>query len=151
MSMPCVDNTTHTLICEIVRHMSDDLIFVTQHMPNDDQARFHNLHDRARQWLVDQADAALSTVSKEPAPADDGWRDIASAPRDRVTEIDMWCEGLDEEGWLIRGILYPSEPQRVCRDDDTDYYPHENGGYLTHWRPLPAAPARTALGMGEEA
>lgn len=148
MSMPCVDNTTHTLICEIVRHMSDDLIFVTQHMPNDDQARFHNLHDRARQWLVDQADAALSTVSKEPAPADDGWRDIASAPRDG-TRIMAWWPGAGECGMC--GIAEWVRPSRGTVPHWTWDGAWTPGIEPTHWRPLPAAPARTALGMGGEA
>lgn len=96
----------------------------------------HNARVRAA------ADEALATHS--PAPmAGEGWQDIETVNRDCMTEIDMWCASAeaDGEGWNLRGILMIGTPDWIKREDASDYFPHENGGFLTHWRPLPAPPA----------
>lgn len=86
------------------------------------------------------------------APAFTGWQPIETAPRDCVTECIFWCQG-EVDGWVLFGVLVPGEPQWLSRQsyDATDYWPHENGGYLTHWMPLPAAPTDHPTQIGEKA
>lgn len=71
----------------------------------------------------------------------DGWQPFESYVRDCETEIDMWCQGIDGDGWNLRGILMIGTPDWVKRTDATDYWPHENGCVITHVRPLPTPPA----------
>lgn len=80
------------------------------------------------------ARAAIAAMQPE------GWQPIETAKIDCETEVDLWCEGLEGDGWLLRGIIYPGEPMWIKTSDGGDYFPHENGGWVTHWRPTPAAP-----------
>lgn len=84
--------------------------------------------------MTDNQDSKMTSDCKA------GWMPIDTAPRDGETVIDLWCEGLDEDGWLMRGSLHIGEPQWLKTEDGGDYFPHENGGYFTHWMPLPPPP-----------
>lgn len=108
---------------------------------------------RQRKWCVDAVKALYDAAPKAASDTDaaaseagEGWQDIETADRDCMTNIDMWCASAeaDGEGWNLRGILMIGTPDWIRREDASDYFPHENGGFLTHWRPLPTPPA-TAL------
>jgi hypothetical protein len=67
-----------------------------------------------------------------------GWRTIDSAPYAQV--IDLWCQSVEGEGWRKTGYLTHHNPQRLLDEDGYAYFPHENGGWFSHWMPLPAPP-----------
>lgn len=88
--------------------------------------------------------AALLSASKEP----EGWRDIASAPKDE-TEILGWTpQGCSIVYWVEASPIYPDDPGMdagwLARDGTTcpgcPGYSTEAQNVPTHWRPLPTAP-----------
>lgn len=102
-----------------------------------------------REVLVD-ADSALKAMQAFAlSERNDGWRDIETAPM--MEEIDIWIEALDGEGWRVTGeILSKQEPLWIQREDGSIYWAHENGGWPSHWRPLPEPPA-TAIRSNQDA
>jgi hypothetical protein len=96
-----------------------------------------------------QADeiAAIKASEERATPAE-RWQDISTAPEFVV--IDIWVDGLDSEGWRVTGeILSKQEPILIKTDDGGSYWAHENGGWPTHWMPLPAPPAIRNQPTGE--
>ena len=96
----------------------------------------HAYQERAR-MQIKAADRLCAAIAAMPTPGE--WRPMAEAERDCVTERDFWCEGLEGDGWLLRGRLNIGEPVWIVTNEG-DYFPHENGGWITHWRPVPAPP-----------
>jgi hypothetical protein len=78
-----------------------------------------------------------AALSPAPAGGEDGWRDIASAPKDG-TEFLVWSD------------QYDTPTLATIRDGEwfvPDVCPHgwtELVSDPTHWRPLPASPAKGA-------
>lgn len=95
----------------------------------------------------------LETLTQENARLREaGWRDIESAPRDG-TEMDLWC---DIEGYRpgrVTNCVWmhgPSGPDWYTRGERGWEPIGAIGVTPTHWMPLPPAPARKALGGGDE-
>lgn len=86
---------------------------------------------------IRQAQAALTALEAMGLVVQ-GWQDIKSAPP--LTEIDIWITGLEEDGWRISGQIPSTQEPLWIKTEAGNYWPHENGGYPTHWMPLPAAP-----------
>jgi hypothetical protein len=68
------------------------------------------------------------------------WQPIETAPM--YTTVDFWIDDPDIEGWRITGMLSSKLEPLIINTDDGVYPPHENGGWPTHWRPLPSPPIR---------
>ncbi len=66
------------------------------------------------------------------------WQPIETAPKD--IEIDLWVTGLEGGGWRKTGRLIASDPGCMVDEEGETYWPHENGGWFTHWQPLPSPP-----------
>lgn len=90
-----------------------------------------------------RAASALSAIDAALAESagDDGWRDIATAPKDG-TKFDGWQGGERvadvywsdvQEAFCVDGTYGPAEPSPVWTMPP-----------LTHWRPRPAPPAESA-------
>lgn len=91
---------------------------------------FYNRTARALLALIQSHTAAAVAAQ---------WRPLEEAPVGEV--VDWWIVGLDEPGWRITGHRDNSaEPLCIVTEDRQLYWPHENGGYPTHWQPLPAPP-----------
>jgi hypothetical protein len=98
-----------------------------------------------------QAAAAIrARALAQPSPVDDGWRDIATAPKDGRT-ILLWGVNLATE--LVTG--YWSHWHDNLADADRQGWREacENVGDVlhgaTHWRPLPTPPASTGGEVGK--
>lgn len=91
------------------------------------------LLDLWRLPLADRPDAILSALSAAGYVVEQGWQDIATAPRDGVA-ILCYAPGTPDRAAIRR----------------TDYWWIEMGAFAhmkpvqpyTHWRPLPAPPAQ---------
>lgn len=94
---------------------------------------------------------ALETLTQENARLREaGWRDIESAPRDG-TRIMLWLR----EPWACVELALWYEPWGVWLTErylpgETDEMGGIGADVPTHWMPLPPAPARKALGGGDE-
>lgn len=56
----------------------------------------------------------------------------------------FWCvEDGTGEGWIKAGELARDEPHAIVDDNDMFYWPHENGGWISHWQPYPEGPTET--------
>ena len=104
---------------------------------------------------ADMIEALLATPQDQ---AGDGWRDIASAPRDgTVVQVlgitDDERDDAEDDEREPRPMPYPCyvsvQPALFWIVGAGLRNVHEDD--CVGWRPLPAAPARTALGMGGEA
>ena len=93
--------------------------------------------------MLEAAASALTSLLSRVGRAEEGWRDIASAPKDGTT-VDLWCEPFDA-----------FEVGNACRFTDAKF---EGGSWRihvvmkgwqsieeywrpTHWQPLPEPPA----------
>jgi hypothetical protein len=94
------------------------------------------------------ADFALSASPAEPEVSD-AWQSWTDAPVNEV--VDWWIASEDGGGWLKRGYRCNSaDPLAIVEEDGGLYWPHENGGWPTHWQPLPEPPAmRSAAQRGD--
>lgn len=99
--------------------------------------RDFRLNPHYEEQLAATRPIARAAIAAMPTP----WRPIETLERDCETEVDLWCEGLEGDGWLLRGVPYIGEPMWIKTWEGTDYFPHENGGWVTHWCPVPAPPA----------
>lgn len=91
------------------------------------------------------ARSALLALVASPAPAPEapaGWQDISTAPKDFVTDIDMWANGerLTDCSWM-RPTYGPRE-YAWCRHayDDCNGPVYNEVRGATHWMPLPEPP-----------
>lgn len=79
-------------------------------------------------------------------PDNPAWQPIETAPMHVM--IDLWtacAENGIEHGWRKTGELIADDPHLLIDEDGRNYSPHENGGWFTHWMPLPAPPADALL------
>ncbi len=109
------------------------------------------LSQRNQLALQEEAAATLETLTQENARLREaGWRDIESAPRDG-TRIMLWLR----EPWACVELALWYEPWGVWLTErylpgETDEMGGIGADVPTHWMPLPPAPARKALGGGDE-
>lgn len=86
-----------------------------------------------------QARAAITAYQAE------AWQPIETAPKDFVTDIDMWANGerLTDCSWM-RPTYGPKE-YAWCRHayDDCNGPVYNEVKGATHWQPLPPAPKAT--------
>lgn len=70
------------------------------------------------------------------------WQPIETAPF-CAEQVMVWVtsDSIDGDGWVKVGTVVHIEPLALIDDNGCEYWPHENGGYPTHWMPLPSAPA----------
>ena len=79
---------------------------------------------------------ARETLQALSAPAaDDGWRDISTAPKDGMRVLLIDAVDLNPNQQAVPIIAFWNNRGGW---DDGDYYDHLTG--FTHWRPLPAPP-----------
>jgi hypothetical protein len=105
----------------------------------------HQPHTRAfTNAQIIEAFVALQAAALRAQPSNEaeGWRDIASAPKDGTEFLAICCPG-DETYWLLKADLAGSP-----------YYDDGTGPVhvpcATHWRPLPAAPGEASVQAGGE-
>lgn len=68
-----------------------------------------------------------------------GWQPIETAPCG--IDIDVWISTLEGGGWRKTGHIVSVDPFCMLDENWCPYFPHENGGWATHWMPLPSAPS----------
>jgi hypothetical protein len=73
------------------------------------------------------------------------WQPIETAPL-CAEEVLVWVSSVepDGEGWIKVGTIGHFDPVCLIDYDGCEYWPHENGGYPTHWQPMPLPPAPTS-------
>lgn len=49
------------VVCQVVQHMGNDLVFVAHKMPTEDQRRFYAIRDDLKEWLI-EAGATLDRL-----------------------------------------------------------------------------------------
>lgn len=79
-------------------------------------------------------------------PALVAWQPIETVPT--MQEVDIWIEGIDGDGWRVTGEVYSTQEPMWIKTEMGNYFPHENGGFPTHWQPLPAPPATAIRAAG---
>jgi len=102
----------------------------------------------ARVAEVEAHEAALLsalTTASPPAPLPEGWRDIASAPRDGTKLRVLYADGTEEDGvyWQEQGRCCILGPRAGAYSPG---WTSTAAGHLpvddvTHWMPLPAPPS----------
>lgn len=70
---------------------------------------------------------------------DNGWLPIESAPLG--IDIDVWISALESNGWRKTGHIVSVDPFCMLDENWCPYFPHENGGWATHWMSIPEGPA----------
>lgn len=117
-------------------------------------------HDRNRERKAAEIADVIRALAKPGADAPEGWRDIASAPRDGthilVTEAHLGglgaCGPLNEHGFrdpadwcdVVHWFDDPAEPGFYSTSWGGDQE-HPFAG-LTHWMPLPPPPSQPKEG-----
>lgn len=112
------------------------------------------LSQRNQLALQEEAATTLETLTQENARLREaGWRDIESAPREHLARFLAYAEPRSDTEQVVFEV--------TRYDDKWGNHIRLNEGYgsstewdilkrLTHWMPLPPAPARKALGGGDE-
>lgn len=58
----------------------------------------------------------------------------------------FWCvEDVTGETWIKAGELVRDEPHCIVDDNGVVYWPHENGGWVSHWQPYPEGPTEAQV------
>jgi hypothetical protein len=71
-----------------------------------------------------------------------GWQHWETAPVNEV--VDWWIASDHDDGWRKTGYRCNSaDPLCIVEENGGLYWPHENGGWPTHWMPLPEPPEGT--------
>lgn len=95
-----------------------------------------------------EAAATLETLTQENARLREaGWRDIESAPIGKTMFVVI---GVTDGNGFTGDRPYTTDPCCVWRDEDGRFARWPHHWPPTHWMPLPPAPARKALGGGDE-
>jgi len=83
----------------------------------------------------------------------EGWRPIEMAKLGQLATFWIASADAEEEGWHKFGYVAETVPLCIRDDEGYTYWPHENGGYATHFQPVlppPAAMLDVAPIPGEE-
>ena len=109
--------------------------------------------------LAEEAATTLETLTQENARLREaGWRDIESAPKDGTQFLALVSNGWYAIARAPAEALQKGWPYQWWLTSDRQSYPvvetHSEdssfGMTLEYWMPLPPAPARKALGGGDE-
>lgn len=111
-----------------------DIEFLREAAKQSDED-FPNSADGGR--LRDIADA-LAAMSRRSSEAPEGWRDIATAPKNKSVLVVL-------EGGNKR-VLYQTDHGEGLMDTWRNPEDGTQAGWPTHWQPLPASPLPTAKG-----
>jgi hypothetical protein len=87
---------------------------------------------------IEQQAATITSLTAEVEKR--AWQPIETAPIDKV--VDWWiASDGDKGGWRKTGYrLNDHDCLCVIEEDGRPYWPHENGGWPTHWMPQPEPP-----------
>lgn len=112
--------------------------------------------DRANHWEI--ADAVIEAYESAKQKETDGWRDIASAPKDGTHFLGFWPGGGEWRAPII-GIRMTwfwcagSAASAIGRDGEFTAHFHRDdpiaGVSPSHWRPLPEPPSALLSAGGE--
>ncbi|WP_338469046.1 DUF551 domain-containing protein [Sphingomonas sp. gentR] len=95
-----------------------------------------------------EAATTLETLRQENARLREaGWRDIESVPIGKTMFVVI---GVTDGNGFTGGQPYTTDPCCVWRNEDGSFARWNHHWPPTHWMPLPPAPARKALGGGDE-
>jgi hypothetical protein len=115
----------------------------------------HQPHTRAftNAQIIEAFVALQAAALRQPSNEAEGWRDIASAPKDG-TVVDLWVEdgrwanmNFNGGAWRHSHWSMGKPPSRKNMHMRHEVYPELEP---THWRPLSAAPGEASVQAGGE-